>query len=457
MRKVLSQKGSSFWLMLVGIIFSAILAGITAGISEKRYVFVLVLPFVFLIIFVIPQQLKLWFLAFSIPLSLLQIPTLPSYGFSLSELLLLVLTADEVIKIITGDSGKLLHPGILIFSGLFALGGLVTSMEAGNFTWWHKYCLMPFIWFFLSYRNIHCAKDVWLVVNFSLMTIIGYIFIIELSSATGQLESLPVTTLSWRFTDGFIVNFGPIVFVSYAIRTGSIIALGIPACILLRMEKKGDYWWRIGTFLLMTGFCIILFFTAARGAVVAAALGAFFVIFFSGRFRSRNLIALVTFLFIALLLWGRSLLSLLPDNNFQRLLTLFQNAWEDQNFQMRIDSLRFSWEITRQNPLGVGIAYSWNNYGIDNAIIYSYILEGTGLLGAIAFILLIGKLAFDYGKTVYLNSVNFARDFASIGVGTLIVGLVAGVSSQSTLFEPVHSFVFWAIIAATVQGMKNQV
>jgi hypothetical protein len=461
-KESLPHRISSFWLMIGIILLSAILAGIAAGFGDKSLFFLVLFPFGFLMIIFIPRQQKLWLLAFSIPLSLLQIPTLPTFGFSLSELLVIALAADELTRMVFRDaifSRKSPEVKILFFSGLFAFAGLVTSLQAGNLTWWHKYCLMPLLWFLLSYKKVKNQKDVWLILISSLLTIISFVVLATWANLTGNFGNLATGTSDslWRLGYGLLINLGPIQLKVWSTNLGSLIALGIPVCILFLMSKKSGHWWRIGIILILVLFCYALFLTAARGAAVAAVLGGFLVVFLTGRFRFPKILVIAALLFIVISLWGDTFLTLLPEKNLQRFFTLFQGVREDQNFQTRIDALLFSWQLTRQYPLGVGTSYSWNNYGIDNSIIYSYILEGTGFLGAIAFLLTVGQLIFEYGRTVLMYSIRSERDFASIGMGTLIVGLVAGVSSQSTLFEPVHSFVFWAIIAATVQGINNQV
>lgn len=109
--------------------------------------------------------------------------------------------------------------------------------------------------------------------------------------------------------------------------------------------------------------------------------------------------------------------------------------------------LALAWKLTLQNPLGGGFGYLGRMYRIDDAIISAYIMDGTGILGALAFMVVVGHLAFQFGSGVLKSPPGSARDLASIGLSTLVVALVAGVSSQSILFEPVHAFVFWALMA----------
>jgi hypothetical protein len=181
------------------------------------------------------------------------------------------------------------------------------------------------------------------------------------------------------------------------------------------------------------------------------------VILISGRWRSSIFVVALALSLIMLTLWGKFILNKLPADNIQRLLTLSQGVQSIYNFQYRMDVLDLAWNTTLENPLGVGFGYLYHTYmgrswgrnyrSVDDAIIYAIILEGTGILGAIAFILIVGYLTFQFGLGVLKSHSGSARDLASVGLSTLATGLLAGVSSQTILFEPLHSFVFWMLMA----------
>jgi hypothetical protein len=459
MRKTFSFSMSPPWLWAGAALLSAILAGFAVGVRDRRVLALFMSPFGFLMIVSISKRLKFWLLAFSIPLSLVQIPTLPTVGFSLSEIILIALTADELLLAYSGQdmNAKPLKAGMIIPLGLFAFAGLVTALGAGGVSWWHRYCLMPMLWFFLSSRKIRNQKEAWLLIKLSFLTIVGFVAIVVWANLTGHFESLTsrFSDAPWRLGYGLLVCLGPIQLRVWSTFLGSITALGFPACILLWIEKrKGERWWGTGALLTLAGFVYVLILSAARGAVIASILGTLLVILVSGRFRSPKLLGVIALLLVVVILWGSTFLKLLPEQNIQRLLSLLQGGPADSNLRGRIDALKFSWKLTLQNPLGVGSGYSWNRYQIDNAIIYSCLLEGMGFLGVIAFIMIVVQLVSKFGWIVLKSSVGYVRDFASIGLGTLVVGLVAGVSSDSILFEPVHAFVFWALIAVCFSAMQ---
>jgi hypothetical protein len=190
-----------------------------------------------------------------------------------------------------------------------------------------------------------------------------------------------------------------------------------------------------------------LILSATRGSVVAAMLGSLLAIMISGRSRSPILLGFVVLSLILIILFAETILTLLPAQNIERLQTLLHGVQTIPNYHQRLDVLALAWNITLKNPLGLGFGYLFHTYRIDDAIIYAVILQATGILGAMAFIMIVGHLAFQFSSGALKSYPGPERDLASIGLSTLAAGLLAGTSSQSILFEPVHSFVFWMLMA----------
>jgi hypothetical protein len=447
------------WLVVGATLVIAALAGFAISAGKIRTLALLLLPFGLLMICMISERIKVRILAFSIPLSLVQIPSLPiPYGFTLCEIILLLLTIDELLfpRNDRGLNVKSLRLEIFIPMGLFTFAVLVTALRNGGIDTWHTYCLMPLLWFFLVYRKIHNWKDAWLFIKLSLLTIISFVAIVVWANATGHFKSLEFGTNihEWRLGYGLLVALGPIRLNVWSTIFGSLASLGFPASIILWIGNEGKRWWRVSALLMLGAFTYVLISSAARGAVVAAILATMIVLLVSGRFRSLKLLGGFVLLLVVVALWGETILKLFPEQNIQRLLTLLQGVQGDPNLQVRTNALESVWKFTLQNPLGMGFGYLWNTYRIDDAIIYANILEGTGILGAIAFVMIVGQLAFKFVLTIIKSLVGSTRDIASIGLSTLVVGLVAGVSSQSILFEPVHAFVFWALMAVCYNAVQ---
>jgi hypothetical protein len=447
---------SSKWLLVGLALLGAAIAGIAFSLGQLRVVEGIFLLLGLCVLVLLPQRFKLWLFALSIPLSLAQIPsltiTIPLH-FSICEIILLILTMDEVLFI---RNNKPLKLEIIIPLGIFAVLGLVClQINKGWMVEWHTYYLMPLLWFFLASQKFHDRKEAWLFVKLAVLTIAGFAAIVVWANLTGHFESLNPgsTSYQWRLGEEQLIVLGPIRLSVWGIRLASIVALGFPACILLWLEDKNKSWWSTGALLMLVGFCCVLILSAGRGATLAAIVGTFLVILASGRFRSLKLWGTIALIFVVITLWGEAILKLFPAQNIPRLLTVLRGVQGDADLQIRTNALALIWKLTLQNPLGTGWGYLWYTYLIDDSTIYSYLLETSGILGSIAFLVVVAQLVYKFVLVISKSSRGFFRNFASIGLGTLVVGLLAGVSSQSIMYEPVHSFVFWGLLATTYYGL----
>ncbi|MBN1569583.1 MAG: O-antigen ligase family protein [Acidobacteria bacterium] len=438
--------GIGFFLLFGISCTVAIIAG------SAKTVFLLSLPFLILLTRALSEDSKVRLLAFTIPLSIVQIPRLPfPYQTSVSEAILLGLLLDDILfsNDDSRSSLKTPKPAAIVALGLFCFGGLIANLSGGDLSAWNIYCLTPLMVFYLISRKLHNPEDAWLFVRYTLLTIFGFLAIIKFASWAGHYwEYDPLGTeadlsSNYRMADGMMIKLGPIRHAIFATRLGAIAALGLPACVLFFIRKKGQFWPKAGLGLMIVALGYVIILSATRGSFVAAIFGSLLLILASRRFRFRT-VALSLFLTV---LFGEALLQFFPGENIQRLQTLSQGIQSIPNYQQRMEVLDLAWDVTLKHPLGVGFGYLFHNFEIDDAIIYAIILQGTGILGAIAFALFVVFLTLQFGQAVFKSHGQSARDLASLGLSTLAVALLAGVSSQSILFEPVHAFVFWMLMA----------
>jgi hypothetical protein len=451
---IISGISINSWVFGVFLLFgiSCSLAIIT---GSTKTAFLLSLPALTCLTSALSEESKVRLLALSIPLSMAQIPRLPlPYGTSISEVILVGLLIDDIM-FSHGDHRlivKRIKPAAIVLLGLFSFAGYIANLRGGNLYTWNTYCLTPLIVFYLISRKLRCPEDAWLFVRFSLLTIFAFLLIVRCAIWTGHylvydpLGTEEVVSTNYRIADGMIIRLGPIQQILFATRFGAIAALGLPACIILFIRKQGHDWSKARLLLILAalGYSIIL--SATRGSFVAAIIGSFLAILVSGRFPLRMLLSVAISIFI-LGLCGDAFLHLFPAENIQRLYTLSQGVHEIANYQQRMDVLAFCWDLTLTNPLGVGFGYLYHNLQMDDAIIYAVILQGTGVLGAIAFVLFVCHLTVQFVQAALKSHLGSVRDLASVGLSTLAAALLAGVSSQSVLFEPVHAYVFWMLMA----------
>jgi hypothetical protein len=139
-------------------------------------------------------------------------------------------------------------------------------------------------------------------------------------------------------------------------------------------------------------------------------------------------------------------------NRYYELIDYLKYSKGIVNFDDRIETIKFTVGNIIQHPFGYGFGFLYQNYRIDESIMYSALLNGTGLIGFIGFMLMIGQLYHHFIISITNKCSILHRELATLGIATLTCGLLIGVSSDCVILYPIHSFVFWAILAACYSG-----
>lgn len=417
--------------------------------------FLISAPLPILLVYHLNERMKFRLLLGAILFIPLQMPRLPiPYRFSLSELVVFTLVVVQL---------ALERPGWALLMKLrympyivFALAGFVAALIHGELGSWNIVCLLPFLLMIVANSLVHTPDDALWLIRAALISILGVFFIYLVASLMGSATFRGYTgpDLEFRLAS-YSISLGPIEYRGFfAIVMGTLAALGVPMTTLLLLRAHSSYLSRFFYGAILVLFLVLLVLTAARGATVAALLSGLLVLVVSRQVLSRRMIAAAVVLTLVVLIWGGSLLSILPQHNLDRLYTLRGGVGSIENFQARMDTLLFTVENTLRNPLGWGFSYLWNQYRIDESIIYSILLSGTGLAGFVGFVLIVVQLFWHFAMRLGNAFTSSQHDLAAIGLGTLVCGLIAGVSTDSVVFYPIHSFVFWAILAAAYSGTR---
>ena len=433
----------------------AVYLGRSIGKSGLRMRFLLLAaaPLSILLLEQLNERARFWLLLAAILIVPVQMPRMPQL-ISISELILVWLA---VVQLVTLQPSKQPAPrqttGALQYipCAVFALAGLVSAMRNGELHRWHTVALTPLLLMFVTTRMVRTKDDAMAIVRSALMAILGFLFIVWLAVSTGNVgaESYVV---EGRIAAYIAVALGPIKHRIWSVTLGTLIALGVPAVTMLLFRDGESVLARFLYGLILVLSLALLVLTAARGATFAAVAGALLALILSGAwFRSRTVVGImVGALLLTMLPWNELTGSLVPQ--LARLSTVRYGLSNIREFQYRMDTLRFTVENVLQSPFGYGFSYLWDRYRIDESMMYSALLNGTGLMGFVGFVLIVGQLLRHFTARIALAGPQ--RDLAAIGLGTLTCGLVAGIVSESVVLDPVHSFVFWTILAAAYSGTR---
>jgi hypothetical protein len=376
----------------------------------------------------------------------------------LSQSLLIFVVAAEMLAAYSSGrattTASVLGARYYVPFALFALLGLVSTYINGElFSYWPRVCLVPLLLLFAIDRLSRDEAHAMTLIKAAVAAILAFVGIVWVAQATGHALGSG-SQFAERFAGSGAISLGPLSFQVYSITVGSLAAMGLPAALLFAVGARSRYarWMYVA---MVLTFAAVLGFTAARGAIIGAVVGTVLALFVSRRITvARALFGLVV-LAVVLAVAGPWLMGLFPSQGVARVAELRGGLGSITTFRYRLDV----WNVTvagiMSHPLGPGFGYLWNQYGLDEALVYSIILNGTGLMGLCALLVMLFQLARGFLSGLLSRVVGPSADLAAIGLGTMAAALLAGVSSESPLIEPVHTLVFWTIMAAAATGVAR--
>jgi len=448
--------------MSVGVIYIYIIAiliaiyiGTSIGESGPRMRFLLLgtAPLLLLWVERLNERSKFRLLLAGILLISVQTPRIIPLKLCISEFILVGLSVVLLIgRHNPGQLNSRQTPTIIRYIPytVFAFASLVPAIIHGDLEQWHTVALTPLLLIFVTTKMIHTEDDAITLIRWSQVALVGFLLLLWIADLTGNVVNLD---RGWRFGGYLIASFGPIEHTVWSITLGASVALGFPAATMLLFRSGEPVIARCCYTILLVLFSALLILTASRGATLSALATSGLVLLLSGKlFRLRLILVIPVTLVILALFWQimTQKFFLFPQiEHFSRLRYGFTNIYE---FQHRMDILWFTVDNIFQRPLGYGFNYLWDQYRLDEAIVYSALLNGTGLIGFGGFVLIIGHMFWHFALRMRSTWLGPQRDLAAIGISTLVAGLMVGVVSESVMLYPVHSFLFWTIIAAAYSG-----
>lgn len=385
--------------------------------------------------------------------------TLLPYGMTISVSLLIVLSLSEALN--RPQAARALHPStpnaylVLPFAA-FALVGLVATTRNGEIAWWFPVCLLPAVLLWLAFRLVSDRRDCWTLIKVSCASIGVYVMLVLAARLAGAAST---SGLAWR-AGAIQVRLGPVSFDTYSVTFGTAVGIAAPALAVLVMRQRGRPGLTALYALALAGVAVLLLLSAARGASLGALVGILVVLVANAR-RARVVafLSVVTTCIIAFL--GALSLGVLPSlaarvtPNFQRITEGLGSPLENRTLQYRLTTLSETWAHPTRFPLGRGFAFLYNTRGIDESIVYSMLLNGTGILGFACFAWIVITLGVTLGKGFRAANTE-SRDLATLGLATLLDGLVTGVTTHSILTGQVQAAAWWGILIACVLGLRRQ-
>lgn len=419
----------------------------------------LCLPFIFFWVQNLNDQQRFRLLLVGIPLIALQTSKLP-FRLSLSEVILLTICLAELPILQVGGqhiSKTINGLSILIPYCMFAACGFINGIINGGISIAQQVCLVPLLWMYVAMVLVNTPEDAFKMIRMAVFGVLGCFCFLWIAN---QLGFAITESMAQYRTVGESISIGPFYYIYTPLRFGTMIALAIPATLILFITSE-EHGSRLLYALILTLFAGLSFKATGRGASIAALCGSSVIgILLYRRYAFKitaiGLMAIICFVIVGSGSIGAKLIQKLRlEKNRSEYAELFVYGLRVHTLQDRIDTLKFTIENTVKNPIGNGFQYLFRNYGIDEAIMYSVLLNGTGIIGFISYMFMIGHLLLHFIRCLTKSFSEDETNLAVLGIATLVCALLAGISSESVVWNEFNPFILWVILAACYCGTRN--
>jgi len=387
------------------------------------------------------------------------------YEFTIGNLLFLGMVMESMTpygRLYQPDQTKYQNLSHYLPYALLILAGFVNFVVNQQWDVVAKYvyvCFVPLAILFLSKNSIATEKDALRFVYACLAGTMTILVVLELALLSGNVVSTAVSQASaWRF--GYYTAFlGPIIIEYHPIVLTTYLAIAFPTVAVLLVREKD----RIGLKLLYTViailFILIILRTGALGATIASGISISIALIVLWRYRPFALPIMISVLLLILVLlvdfeFITNILDL-PNEALARYNQMTWGLWNIDNFVGRIDVMEFTFNEVMKYPIGYGFYSFWHQYGLDETVMYGAILNGTGFVGLLGFMLIVAIIGKHFFRLVFNSISRSQRELVAIGLGTLISGLIVGFSSESVVVDCAQPFFFWGIVLAAYRGTSD--
>jgi hypothetical protein len=459
MQNLLRHKKLVNYLSVVLIIILAYYIGSTiveAGKIRVR-VLALFLPLVLIWILNLSDVGRFRLLLVALLLVFLQMLKIP-VPFSVCEFLLIMLACLQIPAFQLGKKKNIapkVNYLVLLPYMLFAFAGFITAVLYGGIGTWRVFCVTPLLWMYVAMNMVHNPEDAFKLIKAAAIGVLICLCIYQFANIAGYVAI--DETMGWRMGMQ-LVTIGPIRYRFYATTFATLMALGFVVTNMLVLQDYRSIITNCFYGMMMLIFAFAMVSSGARGGTVAAVAGVILMLSLNKNIFKVSSLKYFAFVFFSLLLilHYSDALSNYFGNQLERFQLMFSGYSSIGSYKSRMLYLGYAIDDVIHNPFGNGFAYLYRNYGFDDAIVYVYLLEGTGILGTIAFLFIVARLFIHFAHNLIGKCSENQKWLASLGIGMLATGLLAGIASESIMAGPMHSFVFWAILSACFAGTQNK-
>lgn len=351
----------------------------------------------------------------------------------------------------------------------FSFVSLVTTIINKDFDiFWIGYCLLPLLCMVTVDTVLKHNEDKRKLIQYIFFTLMGYLILYFIAANLGGTYNIgtsdeyagiydPGELLSWGVGSRFVV-IGPLYYIMGHNMQAAIMSLFCVIAFWYAIRKNQLVRVRVICMVLSISSLIMIFKTTGRAIFIATVSAVFIMLLFMGN--KRAMAAISGIALSIFVISGpnieRLITSIAPAAGIERYYEMRYGFSNIGNYSSRIELLSNNIILCFSKPFGHGFNY-YSRDGIDEAVLYSNVISGTGLVGFLIFMLIMLKLTISYSLRIMKTKNTEKREMAVLGIGAIALILISGFSQRYLFGYGIYALLCWLILAATYTAVNSSI
>jgi len=336
---------------------------------------------------------------------------------------------------------------------IFALFGLVTMIfqsYSPHLETWRVTCILPLVIFSLAFYYIKNLKDVKLALLMVCVSLSIYLGMSLLARLVGFGEDdNRIWILNSYDQLSFWVNWGAAFYPFWPNVAGALVSMVSVTAITLFLWNDNKLEKLIFGFFFL--ICVyVLYLTKGRAASAAFLISLLIVLLFSLKKKNKlKYISEITGIAIIIILLYFSMSVYISSFTYNRFISLLDQGGINSGSGLYRMEL-FARGFADNGIIGIGFHTLGGLYNLDDATLYTWLINGTGFIGSGVIIGLIFYLAYKYFKKIVVSDHPFLPYYI-IGFATILSTLISAFSDNAIMNYTFSAIPFWTILATSLK------
>lgn len=388
------------------------------------------------------------------------------YGITLSEFVFAGIIAAGVLRPLP-ECGLVFRKNIHSIDYLpvvaLALVAGAAAVVHHEVTYWHVVYAMPLLVVLVAFQLVRCPAHVHRLLIAPVFATVGLGVIVLLAKYFGTAVA-GGAGLAESYRLGFMaLTLGPLNIVQASpLPLGVVLALCASPLIALSTGENERAWTRWTGRVLFPAFAVLVALTGSRGPILAFVFSASLTALLLLRTRRKPLmlgvlcLAVFAATFVAFPSGPATKFSERLARTWERVVGSEASASRNYSASFRVDILRESIGTLGEHPLGRGFGYL-RGKGVDESIAYSVPVNGMGIAGVAVMGVILFSACARFLRGLLGAQDKGTREVAAVGMASLLVVLIAGLSTDAVLSGQVVATLVWFLGSICYAGLARVV